>query len=922
MADPAPAGGRPPDLRLAATALATWLSAFAALHARPQLAYGAAAGAAVVAALLWRLVGRTGAWAAVAVAACLGVVCGAAATGARLAARDGGPVAHAAAARARADVEVTVRRTPSPFASGGPSPGWLVPVWLDRLDPADGPAVRVRARLLVLADDPAWETAQPGQRLAATGRLAPPRGGDLTAAVLSADGPPVPRGDPPWIQRAAARLRAGLAEACAPLPDEPGGLLPGIAVGDVSELDPAVREDFYLTGMTHLVAVSGTNCAIVAGFVLLLARLVRAPPWLVAAASAATLLGYIVLCQASPSVVRAGAMALIALAALATGRSRAAVPALGAAVTVLVVVDPELAGDAGFALSVIATAGLLLLAPGWRDALRRRGVPAGLAEALAVPLAAQVAVSPLIAGLSGTISLVSVAANLAAAPAVVPATLAGVLAAAASPVWPDAAGFLAWLGSWPARWLVLVARVGAGVPGAVVSWPAGWAGALLLAALTVALLLGWRLPAVRRAVAVAAVAAVVGALPVAVVAGGWPPRDALLVACAVGQGDMLVLPAGGGAAVVVDAGPDPTAADRCLRDLGVRQVPLFVASHFHADHVGGVEGVFRRRDVSAVLVSPWPSPEPGRELVERAAADSGAPVRVARVGDAYRVGEMALRVVGPPARLTGTRSDANNNSVVLVVEVDGVRMLLAGDAETELQRALLARAGAGTVDVDVLKLPHHGSGYQDPSFLDATTPAVVVVTVGEDNPYGHPHPRVLARLRADGARVVRTDVDGDVAVVRHQGGLAVAVRGRTSGGHGPRRRAAAEPPGAWWAGPRRAAPCGVAGACEDGRRVELRPHRARAGRRGAARRPGRGGRGGGRPGRRSRRGGPRPRGHRAVRRRGRVAAEPVPVRRFAGAGRPRCPGRPQGPGRGAAGVRRAPPAGRDPGGDARRRREG
>src|SRR5690606_31082741 len=115
------------------------------------------------------------------------------------------------------------------------------------------------------------------------------------------------------------------------------------------------------------------------------------------------------------------------------------------------------------------------------------------------------AVSPLIAGLSGTISLVSVAANLAAAPAVVPATLAGVLAAAASPVWPEAAAFLAWLGSWPAHWLVLVARFGADVPGAVVSWPAGWAGALLLAVLTVALLLGWRLPAVRRVAAVAAV---------------------------------------------------------------------------------------------------------------------------------------------------------------------------------------------------------------------------------------------------------------------------------------------------------------------------------------------------------------------------------------------------------------------------------
>ena len=135
-------------------------------------------------------------------------------------------------------------------------------------------------------------------------------------------------------------------------------------------------------------------------------------------------------------MVRAAAMGVIGLLALALGRARAAMPALAATVLVLVVVDPELAGDAGFALSVVATAGLLLLAPRWRDGLRRRAVyPAGLAEAIAVPAAAQVAVSPIIAGISGTVSLVAVAANLAAAPAVAPATVLGVLAAVVSPVW-------------------------------------------------------------------------------------------------------------------------------------------------------------------------------------------------------------------------------------------------------------------------------------------------------------------------------------------------------------------------------------------------------------------------------------------------------------------------------------------------------
>src|SRR5690606_16726023 len=299
-------------------------------------------------------------------------------------------------------------------------------------------------------------------------------------AVLSTTGAPEPLGEPPWVQRAAGSLRDGLRSATAPLPDEPGGLLPGLAVGDVGSLEPGLAEDFQLTGMSHLVAVSGANLVIVTGLVVLLARAARAPPWLTALLSAVTLAGYVILCRADPSVLRAGVMAAVALVALATGRPRAAVPALGATVTLLVVLDPDLAGDAGFTLSILATGGLLLLAPRWRDALRRRGVPSGIAEALAVPAAAQLVVSPVIAGLTGTISLVAVVANLVCAPAVAPATVLGVLAAAVAPVWPPAAGFLAWLGSWPAWWLVLTARYGARLPVAVVPWPDGARGALLL----------------------------------------------------------------------------------------------------------------------------------------------------------------------------------------------------------------------------------------------------------------------------------------------------------------------------------------------------------------------------------------------------------------------------------------------------------
>lgn len=769
--------GRPPDLRLAAAALGAWLAAFTTLRAAAPLALGVTGAVIVAAAVLWRWTARR-VWVAITVAVLLGGACGAVATAARLAGRDAPAIAEPARAHATVTVEVTVRRDPVRLPRSAGPPLWLVATWLVRLEVAEAPPVRTRVRVLLFATDPAWQRLRPGDRVRAAGRLAPPRGADLTAAVVSVDGVPQRVGQPPWVQRAAESLRAGLRAAAEPLPDEVGGLVPALAVGDVSALDPSLSDDFFATGMTHLLAVSGSQCTIVVGFVFLLARAGRAPPWLTASLSGAAVVGFVILCQATASVVRAAAMGSIGLLALAVGRSRAAMPALAATVLILIAVDPELAGDAGFALSVVATAGLLLLAPRWRDGLRRRGVPAGLAEAVAVPAAAQVAVSPIIAGISGTVSLVAIAANLAAAPVVAPATVLGVLAAVVSPVWLPGGEFLAWLASWPAQWLVLVARVGARMPAAVVAWPGGWAGGLLLAVLTVAVLLAARHRLPRRLLAAGTAAVVAGAMPVAWLASGWPPAGAVVVACAVGQGDLIVVPVRAGEAIVVDAGPEPVAADRCLRDLGVSSVPLFVVSHFHADHVGGVSGVFRGRRVGAVLAAAWPEPEYGHRLVLEAAAAAGVQRWPdPQPGTSYRVGPVTLTVLAPPGRLTGTRSDPNNNSLVLRVEAAGVRVLLSGDAEIELQQALLTAVGPDALRADVLKVPHHGSAFQHDAFLAAVAPAVALVPVGEGNDYGHPDPDLLARLAATGARVLRTDVDGDVAAVSQGGGLAVVARG-------------------------------------------------------------------------------------------------------------------------------------------------
>jgi competence protein ComEC len=488
------------------------------------------------------------------------------------------------------------------------------------------------------------------------------------------------------------------------------------------------------------------------------------------------LVGFVILARPSPSVLRAAVMGGIALVALAAGRPRAAVPSLAMTVLVLLLAAPSLAGEPGFALSVAATAALLLLAPSCAHRLRLRGVPRGVAEAVAVPAAAHLATAPLVVGLSGTLSLSAVPANLLAEPAVAPATILGVLTALAAPVSRGLAELLARLAGVPAGWIVLVAERGAVLPGSAVPWPAGLVGGVtLLAALTAAIWLA-RLRAVRRGALAAVLGGVVVALPAGVAHPGWPPRGWLLVACDVGQGDALVLNVGPGAAIVVDTGPDPVTVDGCLRRLGVNRVPLLVLTHLHADHVGGLSGVLRHRAVAAIEVGPLREPAGAWRAVESAAARERLPVWSAAVGETREAAGVRLEVIAPAAAAHGTRSDPNNSSVVLRVHHRGHTILLTGDAEVEAQEAVL-RAGVD-LRADVLKVPHHGSAWQSAEFLARVHPGLAIVSVGAGNDYGHPAPPLLAELSRLGARTVRTDQSGDIAVCDEAGRLTLVTRSR------------------------------------------------------------------------------------------------------------------------------------------------
>ncbi|MFE9108515.1 ComEC/Rec2 family competence protein [Streptomyces collinus] len=820
----------PTDLRLVPPALAAWGTAALMLDAAPERVLGIVIGCLVAVGLLPLIRRRrTASWPRASAAALLLCVAAAAASaGLHGADLRRGPVPGLAREYATVTAEVELTSDPRltrPRVRGdhvAPT-AVLIDADVQRVQEAGGTAVTTRAPVLLIVDADAappgreaggrgrspWLGLLPSTRLRVSARSAPAMtGGDRIAAVLRVrdQGEPVVVGEPSGPQRLAGRLRAGLREATDGLPADARALLPGLVVGDTSRITPELEEAFKETDLTHTLAVSGAN------FTILLALLLG-PPGLAqhverrglaprlgislrgtAVLGGALSLGFVIVCRPDPSVVRAAACGAVALLALATGRRRSMIPALATAVLLLVLYDPWLARSYGFLLSVVATGALLTLAPRWSAGLRRRGVPPRPAEALGAAAAAQALCAPIVAVLSARVSLVAVPCNLLAEFAIAPATVLGFAALATAPVAMPVAEVLAWCAHWPAEWIARIARTGAALPGAGVDWPGRWTGAALLLAVTlVVVLVGRRLlghPWWCGVCGVLLVLVVVQPPPLTRVVTGWPPPGWRLVMCDVGQGDALVLAAGEGTGVVVDAGPDPQLVDHCLRSLGISRIALVVLTHFHADHVAGLPGVLRGRAVGAIETTGFEEPADQAAFVRRLAAARRIPVTRAAAGEQRRTGELAWQVVWPPPSPPPVSPPGvapgllpahpvpegpNDASVAMLVRSGGLRLLLLGDLEPPAQRALARSPAAEALEgVDVLKVAHHGSAYQDPGLMGRVAPRLALISCGEDNSYGHPAPGTVAALRDGGAAVLRTDRDGALAVVGEGGELSVA----------------------------------------------------------------------------------------------------------------------------------------------------
>lgn len=770
------------DLRLLPAAAVTWSATLIGLLAGPGPAASVASAVLLAMPIAWRA-GRGRVWRNGVLAVL--IVSAVAATG--VAIRANAVTAHPLRTAAQFGEHATLRarlsEPPRPLQGGfygarRAQDRSLVRVRLESIRSA-GNRVRVGGRALLLVPTAQWRGLTAGQSITVTGRAVPPRGGELlVAAVQTYEPPEAVSPAPPW-QRAAEHLRDGLRTTSrAMLGPAAAGLLPGLVVGDTGTLPPDVVEQFDTAGLTHLTAVSGSNLAIVCGAVLLALRLAGAGPVLSAVGAALAMIGFVVLAGPEPSVLRAAVMGSIGLLALVLGRERSALPVLFASIVGLLLLAPGLATAPGFALSVAATAGLIVLAPVWADGLRRRGVPVGLAEALAVPAAAHLLTAPLVAAISGEVSVVAVLANLLAEPVVGPATVLGVAATVLAPLSSWSASALVLLANPELEWVLAVARYSSAVPGAALDWPSGALGGSLLAAAALVLVIVLRSRVPRLLLAAAVVIFVVVVIPVRQRVAPWPVPGWTLVTCDVGQGDGLVLATGRPAeAVVVDTGPDPVLMNDCLRRLGIRRVPLLVLTHLHADHVSGVPAVLSGRSVGALAVGPLHEPAWAHRDVTAAARARRIPVLPLRFGQRLRWPGLVLDVLGPAGALarSADAEDANDASLVLKAGTPTGRILLTGDVSLPGQAELLA-SGAD-LRAEVLKIPHHGSRYTSPRFLAAVRPQLAVVSVGAGNDYGHPSPLVLGELLRTGTRVHRTDRSGDIAVLRDERGRRAVDRG-------------------------------------------------------------------------------------------------------------------------------------------------
>lgn len=542
-------------------------------------------------------------------------------------------------------------------------------------------------------------------------------------------------------------------------------LVAGLTIGERDLVSQELEQQMRDLSLTHLVAVSGANLAIVLGAVYFLTAQVGLARNLRFIAALLLMAAYVMLVGPESSVIRAATMALFVMLGIWLGRGTNPIYPLAAAVLLLLLIDPGLAVDVGFGLSAFATAGLVALTPSIYQRLEPRlGKP--LAAAIAATSAAQLYTLPIILFLQPSLPVYSIVANLLVEGAVAPITILGLLSVLTSQTIPLLATLFSFLASIGAHWIVVVAQFLSSFPLVRMHFlPGVWGigAAVGFAVLMSVYLMSNRFKQQGKW-------GVVGLL---VVTSTWISSDLIhhrtfageweIYACDVGQGDAVLIRSQGKTALI-DVGKEDSAIERCLQEAEVERIDLLVLSHYDLDHIGGLGGVIEKVS-GPVYVSPF---RDSRQIVEETTeqfAKRGLLVKHGFQGLSGTLGSISWFILSPSPSATEA-VDSNDASISMVFDLGEFAYLTLGDLGEEGQRRIMRNHLGLLHQLSqrelVVKVAHHGSADQSEEFYRALNLDLGIFLVGP-NRYGHPTQSALKLIEPFGA-ALRTDKQGPIAI--------------------------------------------------------------------------------------------------------------------------------------------------------------
>lgn len=562
-------------------------------------------------------------------------------------------------------------------------------------------------------------------------------------------------------------LRKSFMENLRGLSPDSAALVAGLAIGDRTLLSHDLSERMKDLSLSHLVAVSGANLAIVAGGVYLLLAAFGLRRVARAVGAFAAIVAYIALVGPEPSVLRAGFMAAVVILGQMLGRGNQSLNGLSLAILILVCLDPFLALEFGFALSALATFGLLVLAPALFQSFKQRVHPF-VAGGLAVSISAQLYTLPVLLLIENRLATYSVVANILVEPVVAPVTVLGIASVVTSIAIPQIGALLSFLASLGTAWIEEVAKALSAMPAVSIAWLPQPFATLISGLLVVAVTLyvirrewKWLLSAIALLIL-----SVSWATTNQIRAGFWPATDWDVIACDVAQGDALLIQSHG-SVMLIDTGREPELLMQCLRQAGVSEIDILALSHFDADHVAAVPELLELVTVTQTIISGFDDDRELTGLVMDALRGQSVPITVAQAGMSFRFGDGIIRVLQPSLNAREA-TDSNDASVILAGEFPTFSVLALGDLGEVGQQRLL-RNQQGIVQKLarqplVLKVSHHGSKDQSNELIAALKSDWALISVGLKNGYGHPTAEAISYLEASGARVFRTDTSGSIAL--------------------------------------------------------------------------------------------------------------------------------------------------------------